>query len=752
MSSAYAPTSVQEEAGIPVDSRKRFSMLEECREQVVSRLSAVVSDALDKMSGELTEQALMKVKREEQQALLEAVSIIRQHKDDIQTRFKRGFADIFERRMFNRTENAGASGDDESELSLVDDSIIKDQITVHRLVHRAKSRLDPDEVLGIRARLAALVERDWFEEDQHPVSPEVIFDALKSALNEVTPSADVRTALLDAFEPYVSANLNSVYSGVNTRLKSGRILPKIRRRVQGAAAAHTPPRAAAGGDDAAQAHAGADAMGVPAGHAQAMAAMGGHDHPGMSVPAAAEMFEQLASQIASGQSSARSQAARLLADPGMFGVADLPLPPAQPPLLGALASLQAESQHQVPLSAQLLGELSSEARDKGTPLDQVTVEIVSLIFDYIYADRRLADPVKQQLLRLQVVAIKAALLDRSFFARRQHPLRLLIDMISETACDPEMDVGPDSALVEEIQLIVNDLISGFDRDLAIFDQARDRLAFFVREDHARREGERAELERESELAEALLMAREEALFQVSRRIDAATPEFVRQFIQTWWIDAMAHARLQAPSADAGWERTLMVCEQLIWSVSPKGPDDVARLAGLLPKLISGLKNGLSLTEIDQGSRDLFFNEWFSWTTNLLTTAKNMPLESLEVRRKSSVRMRSDGTIQFDSKLADQPATMPASPASVGAAQGESDLLADLVKGCIVDLEREHEETIRAKLAWVSPSRKLFVLRRHPDFTQSYSAEQIRQELRAGRLRLAPASTALDRAIQTLSSN
>ena len=493
-------------------------------------------------------------------------------------------------------------------------------------------------------------------------------------------------------------------------------------------------------------------MSVPVEYAQAMADMGWNGSPGMSVPMAAEMFEQLASQIASGQSSARFQAAKLLADPGMFGVADLPLPAAQPPLLGALASLQAESQHQVPLSAQLLGELSSEARDKGTPLDQVTVEIVSLIFDYIYADRRLADPVKQQLLRLQVVAIKAALLDRSFFARRQHPLRQLIDMITETACDPEMDAGPDSPLVEEIHLIVTDLIAGFDRDLAIFDQARDRLALFVKEDQARRVAELDELDRNSERAEALLLACEEALLEVNRRIDGSTPEFVRAFAQKWWIEAMAHARLSHDGGVIDWERSIIVCEQLIWSVAPKGPEDVARLAGLLPKLIAGLKNGLAPTSIDQESRDVFFNEWFTWTTNLLTTAKSAPREGAEVRRKSSVRMRSDGTIQFDSKAV-APVAAPVAPEEgKDGLEMPVDLLADMIKGSVVDLERNDEEPIRVKLSWVSPSRKLFVLRRYPDFTQSLSVDEMRQLVKSGKLKLAPVATALDRAIETLSSN
>src|SRR5690606_9849208 len=82
------------------------------------------------------------------------------------------------------------------------------------------------------ARLAELVERDWFEEARHPASPEAIFEALLQVLDELAPEPSVKSALLEAFEPYVSANLNLVYSNVNERLKSNRILPQIRPRVQ----------------------------------------------------------------------------------------------------------------------------------------------------------------------------------------------------------------------------------------------------------------------------------------------------------------------------------------------------------------------------------------------------------------------------------------------------------------------------------------------------------------------------------------
>jgi hypothetical protein len=53
-----------------------------------------------------------------------------------------------------------------------------------------------------------------------------------------------------------------------------------------------------------------------------------------------------------------------------------------------------------------------------------------MVFDYILDDRAIAETVKSELARLQIVAIKAALLDRTFFARA-HPMRRFLDSVAE---------------------------------------------------------------------------------------------------------------------------------------------------------------------------------------------------------------------------------------------------------------------------------------------------------------------------------
>src|SRR5512139_1897690 len=83
----------------PVEPRRRLELLDDCRELVVSRLSSAIAEALDKVGSELTALALREVRPESQQALLDAVTLVRRHRGDIQLRFRETFAGIFERRV-----------------------------------------------------------------------------------------------------------------------------------------------------------------------------------------------------------------------------------------------------------------------------------------------------------------------------------------------------------------------------------------------------------------------------------------------------------------------------------------------------------------------------------------------------------------------------------------------------------------------------------------------------------------------------
>jgi Protein of unknown function (DUF1631) len=746
------------------DGRKRYDLLEDCRELVMTRLDKLVNDALSSMGEELTTVALSTSKREEQQALLEAVSIVKQHKAEIEQRFHRSFADIFEKRLFNnRGDEKGKVEADPVELMLVDDDVIRDKIAIDKLVHRAKGKLDPDEVLGVRARLAALLEREWFDENMHPAAPEAIFEALKSAISHITTQASVKAALLDAFEPHITANLNAVYMNVNSRLVSNRILPKIRPRVVGAA--NTRPKHR-NGDDISDAFdkLGANGQGAYVDSGDGFVSEGTVDHATLM-----GLYQQMSQQLMNGAPSAKMSAARMLSDPMIFGVADLPVPSAQANLLEALSSLQLGMSSATTLAVtveDLVASVTAQAKDKGSPLDQLTVEIVSLVFDYIYADKRVNDVVKQQLLRLQVVAIKAALIDRSFFARRQHPMRKLVDRISEIGSDPDADLSQDGELYSAVARIIDRVLAEFVDDLSVFEQALEALEDASNEEQSRRAEHIAELTRDAQAKEELQLALDGAKYDLQQRLVGAHPEFMRTFLLRWWAPVMASCKITlgpvGSDLDRQYEAALRTAEWLIWSVEPKVPNDVPKLAALLPKLINALIRGLQRAEIPDEERETFFNQLLKKHTEAINNAKETPSErkSLSSAKDvkpdsksassraathspaSTVQMQEDGTLKFS----------PAAASSDGATAtvNSTDVhLQHFTRGLLFDFKEIDGTFKRVKLSWISPARTLYVFSRYPGDSRALEANEFVGLLDSGRARLVEDAAPLDRAMDAL---
>jgi len=728
----------------PVDPRRRLELLEDCRGMVISRLSSVVGEALGRVGDELTALALRDTRRETQQALLDAVTLVRSHSGDIQLRFRHIFADIFERRIHGESDGIGPGQPGSTAgLALVDDSVIAENIAFDRLIQRVRSKLDPDEVLGVRARMGALVDRDLFDENRYPASPETVFEALRRALDQLNADAGVREALLQAFEPHLSASLNAVYANLNERLRSNRILPRIRQRaVLGKQSSRGSRKAgAADADNGVSAHA-AGAFGrlqPQAGDAVDHAAGAASDALPENEPFA-EMFRQLAD----GSPPARRLAARLLADPSTFANVSTMVPDVEPQLLESLDVIQSGGGRSGAGGSQLLAELLDQSREKGSPLDQLTVEIVSLVFDHLYADSRLPDLIKQQLLRLQIVAVKAALIDRSFFARRQHPMRRLLDGICMAAIDPDADASADSGLVSGITEIVDWLIASFENDLSVFDDAVMRLDMLGSVEAQRRVEQQAELVRQAQRLEALTVAQEQARVEIALRTDPDTPAFLREFLDRWWARVIALARVDG-SAES-WASGLRCVEALVWSATPKLPEDIPRLAGLLPKLIGELTRGLKESGIEDAQRARFFDDLLQWHTRSIHQARSAAPSSRarppDVPRPTVAQVRSAVS---PPRAAQARVSEPAVPPEIARMMGE------LRQGDTLEMLEADGARKPLRLAWVSPSRTLFVLTRFPDVARPVPRAEIAGWLESGRLRLADVESTLDRAIGAIAA-
>lgn len=719
------------------------SLLSECCDIARSRLAEVIAGALAKIDEDLFQLAEKTCKRDEQQVYLDAMTRVRQHRAEIQRQFEESFKTIYDKRLdagsaAAKTKAAAGPGPGDFggiELSLVSDSIIETGIAIDRLAKTVMSSVDNNEILGIRARFGMLLNRESLEDADNPLSPEAIFEALKLACNHIPAEDAVKQALLAAFQPYLSKSITQIYHAVNQSLVAHHILPRIRHSVKATADPMGTSQRMMGMSATQR----MKALSQSGRLAQFDGAMPGERSGwlGSSIGNEQMGIASLLAGLAQGQASARVQSLRMLADPARFASGDAPIA-ASESLLEILARLQTDANLGAgagSLAPTFLRELDRRLIAQGTPLDQLTIELVTVVFDYLHNDKKIDDHIKGLIARLQIVAVKAAILDRSFFARREHPMRRLLDRMAEAGADPAIDRVDDGAFMRGIKHLVDDLAVQFKDDVSVFETALEELDLLVKREHVAAE-KAADMHAEGLAAQEALAATDAAVrADLAARITADTPVFMREFLSTFWLRAVVEAHIKKLTAEDSVASRLSLAADLIWSVQPKGRADIPSLAGMLPRLVRGLMRGVMALGVAEAERQAFFNRLMRAHTEAIAAAKAAVVDV--------------PSLPVPSQSGELPTLKPV-PLISGADDYECRVL-ELARGATVEFSDE-QDTDLYKLTWISPKRTFYL------FTNGTRMRQISVDALAGLLRCGAASVAdravpmIDRAIDALSAD
>jgi hypothetical protein len=229
-------------------------------------------------------------------------------------------------------------------------------------------------------------------------------------------------------------------------------------------------------------------------------------------------------------------------------------------------------------------------------MDAMTLDIVAMLFDEIFDDDKIPVAMKGMIGRLQIPTLKVAILDKTFFSRRDHPARLLLDSLGEIGLGLPPEFDDESPLYKQIESLLQKLIDGFREDIGIFDELRTELESLIAEQNRRAEEESARLAKAIEEKERLSVARVAAQNEIRQRVQSTKlPRSVLKFLTEQWVKLLlvAHAK-NGPDGDL-WKAACATMDVLIWSVNPsKSLEERRQLASKLPALLKRLNAGMQL--------------------------------------------------------------------------------------------------------------------------------------------------------------
>jgi len=658
-------------------------------EQMLSTASAIlvpgIGASLADAEQQLFKQAEQARANDQREHCFAALREIRRGRADVAPRFmlrlEAALASIDQSLASPDFSRASRAPDTAMELNLVDEAEFEESLALREIASRSEIR-NSGLLFALGRRMAVLAGSKAFEADELPLGPHRLCECLREAVGCLDLPIEFRIVLYRAFDRACSPELTRLFGSLNQVCIEQRVLPHLALSVargprNATAASPTPdesgPTPHTARDPARGATPPPDVPRRPAAAAAAAAAMPMPDLSG--IPGAAGLVNPMTGWPGAAAATAGPvDSAQDARDVEMFetmrdllagrrqvlGLGPKSAPDQAHPVRTAdvqavLGALQAKTPSTIRaggrvvprsiahLKQELLGQLRQlTPADKTPQLDDVdndTIDLVGMLFEHLTRDARPTGPVQDLMARLQVPLLRVALQDKSFFTRRSHPARQLLNSIAEAGLFWLEDEGADRPLVDKMRLVVDRVSTDYDGDLAVFEELLTDLGKHL-----------GTLARKSEVAERrhvdaakgrerLDLARGAATRAISERIaHRSPPPLLRTLLEQAWTDVLALTILRQGEHSAAYAKRLETAERLLDAFDGDSPAIIEDGGGALR---SDIESGLSQVGYHGEDIGAVVGRVFGGQATATTEAEAAKVTELAARLKTRSRLGAD---------------------------------------------------------------------------------------------------------------
>lgn len=563
--------------------------LKKVRGQSVRRLGELLAGMFDNADDALFDLADKAANNADQTMYFDSMREVRIKREAMENAFSEALENSFNnchRKATSQSTDIAQSELNEDSLSLVQDDELEESVAIRGMVSKTNS-LFSVQLQQLTQRMDSLLNNTALTNESNPLGAQSLCEAFQHACQELEVNIRARLVVFKLFEKFVLTELAQVYDGANQFLIESGVLPNIE-----SASANTNQRR------------------IPTSkaneeyHAQQTGA-GEHDQDD-------EVFSLLRGLLAKSQQNGYQQ--------GPLPVADSGPVLSQTELVQLLSTVQHgnqmaenvvnfEPQHlDVRQALHNLVEKDGSSAQAVGRVDDDSINLVTMLFEFILDDHNLPVPMKALLARLQIPMLKVALLDKTFFSRAAHPARKLLNELASAALswNEPTDLARD-ALYNKIKTVVETVLDDFEDDVDLFPGLLDDFTGFVG-----KERRKAELiEQRTRDAEEGLGKTQKARAEVGQVINErgagkTLPKVTVQLLREWANYLfLLHVR-EGVESDT-WNAGVQVVDDLIWSVSgDKSIKHRSALLKMIPSLLQRLREGLNAISFSKTQmRDVF---------------------------------------------------------------------------------------------------------------------------------------------------
>lgn len=566
----------------------------ECRIKLAKELKPIVTKYFEKVDDELFAFSDKAVSSTLQELYFEAMRYIRKERENLERGYVNGVLRIYDDFWNPKIRPVPLSPQplelDEDDFSLVENEALEEDLAISTMINKGTNLYHKD-LYALNKRFAKLLGRQEVGNEENPLGPYQLCHAFSEALAPLTLELKIRLLLFKLFEQLVVSDLGVIYDELNETLVKHGVLPeiskKIKKRSNSAELGHSTETLGKGGDE-------------------------------VSDPSYGQALQVMQNLL----SSWRSQ----------LGVTSLAAKASQPgvtvsdsrEVVGALSALQ-EPEFGAKLTEALQnGEENSLkwiiaerlGQQEGGPralaqVDEDIIDMIGMIFDFILEDRNLPAPVKLIIGRLQIPIVKVAIIDKSFFSKKSHPARQLLNQLAQAGIglsgDEDLDHNP---VFLQITGAVEKVLNEFDQDVSLFAGLLAEFSAFMEQESKRSSMMENRAQQATQSKEQLLLAKKEVADLIASRLDGKSiPPRLLRFLNGTWKDVLLLGYLRKDKEPKGWQGKLALTDFFIKTLIPPTSDtDRQKVIKQIPAMHRALHNELEKISYDPKQMAIFFKE------------------------------------------------------------------------------------------------------------------------------------------------
>jgi hypothetical protein len=279
-------------------------------------------------------------------------------------------------------------------------------------------------------------------------------------------------------------------------------------------------------------------------------------------------------------------------------------------------------------------------------VDRQIVELLSRLFEAVLSDTRLPPAFRTLMARLQVSALRVALIDPTMVQMHDHSVWRLMNRIGSASETYTRTTDPRwAALLAYCEKLVDDIQRAPVQDAQLYRLSLSRLDAFLGEQI------REQQTRAQPTIDALIRIeqREELERQISQRlieqmVPIRTSPGVRRFVTGGWATVLAESMQRNGEKSETTLGYLKATDDLLWSLRlPDHPQSRKRLLAMLPSLLQRLRSGMSMLGVAEGEQQAVLDELMAVHAEALRPGKTGAPETELTPQEIVQRMREETT-------------------------------------------------------------------------------------------------------------